>query len=442
MAGGTWLSQNKSRPGAYINFKGVPKPVSSMGTRGVVTFPAPMSWGAKITELYSTDLFDGKSLAKIGYIGTDEEAQLFRLALKNAYKAYVYRLDTGGTKATATLGTLTISAKYPGVLGNSITISIVSNGARFDVITYFKGAEKSRQTVATVAELQDNEWVEFEGEDDIVATAGTTLADGTNGAVTDNTYTDYLNEIKSYNWNTMAIPQDSATANTAVIEFIKNLREKVGKKVQAVLFNATADYEGIISVNQGYATPDEEVSPTSFVAYIAGLTAGSEVNQSNTYHVIEGATSITYPEGITPYGDEEIIEALKTGKLVLSTRQDGAVVIEQDINTFHTFVADKGYTFSKNRVIRTLDEINNSVGLLFSRSYLGKVDNDESGRTLFKGDVIAYMNRLQELGAIQNFNSATDINVFAGEGIDAVVVELAVQPVDSMEKLYMTVMVG
>jgi len=395
MAGGTWLSQTKVRPGAYINFKGVPKPVSSLGTRGVVTFPTPMSWGATITELLSTDLYDGKSLAKIGYVGTDEEAQLFRLALKHAYKAIVYRLDSGGTKAAAELGNLIVTAKYAGVLGNNITVAIVTNGDKFDVVTFFKGVEKNRQTVLNAQDLVDNEWVDFTGDGALVATVGTTLTGGTNGTVSDSTYTDYLNAIKSYNWNTMGIPQNSATANTAVIAFIENLRENVGKKVQAVLYNADADYEGIISVNQGYATTDEEVSPTSFVAYIAGLTAGAEVNQSNTYHVIEGATSIIYPEGVTPYGDEEIIDALKNGKLVLSARQDGAIVIEQDINTFHSFVVDKGYIFSKNRVIRCLDEVNNSISLMYAKSYIGKVDNNDYGRALFKGDIISYLNTLR-----------------------------------------------
>ena len=49
---------------------------------------------------------------------------------------------------------------------------------------------------------------------------------------------------------------------------------------------------------------------------------------------------------------------------------------------------------------------------------------------------------LQNISAIQNFDSGQDIQVYAGEAIDAVVVDLAIQPVDSMEKLYMTVMVG
>lgn len=442
MAGGTFLTQNKIRPGAYINFKGVAKPLSSLGTRGIMTMPVPMSWGDTITELLSTELIDGKSLPKIGYTAFDEESQIFREALKNAYKAIVYRLDTGGAKASAVLTPLTATAKYAGIVGNEIAVSVVANGAKFDVITVFRNVEKDRQTVTTVEELEDNDWVVFSGTGNVVANAGVTLSLGTNGTVSDSTYANYLNAIKAYNWNTMAIPQDASSQTQNFITFIESQRDTFGKKVQAVLYNVDADYEGIISVAQGYKTVDETISPTTFVAYVAGLTAGANPNESNTYHVISGAASIVYPDGVTPYGNEEIIEALQAGKFVLSTRQDGAVVVEQDINTLHTFTPDKGYPFSKNRVIRTLDEINNSVALIFERSYIGKVNNNDDGRNIFKSDIINYLNTLQNISAIQNFDPTVDIQIYAGEAIDAVVVDLAVQPVDSMEKLYMTVMVG
>lgn len=441
MAGGTFLSQNKKRPGVYINFKAVLKTLSSLGTRGIVTMPVAMGWGATLTELLSTDLVDGKSLAKIGYTAADEESQIFREALKHAYKAIIYRLDTGGVKATGSIAPLTITAKYAGVVGNGISVSIVTNGAAFDVITYYQGAEKDRQTATTVAGLVSNDWVDFSGTGNLVANAGVTLTTGANGTISDATYTTYLNAIRAYSWNTMGIPQDSSAGAAAAISFIQDQRENLGKKVQVVVFDTAADYEGVINVVQGYATADETISPTTFVAYVAGLTAGAEMNESNTYHVIEGATSIVYPAGVDPFGDEEIIAALEAGKFVLSTRQDGAVVVEQDINTLHTFTADKSYSFSKNRVIRTLDEIANSIKSMFEIGYIGKVNNDDFGRNVFKGDIIAYMTRLQGVGAIRNFDSASDIEVLAGEAIDAIVANLNVQPVDSMEKLYMTVTV-
>lgn len=440
MAGGTFLSQNKKRPGVYINFKAILQSLSTLGTRGIVTMPVAMSWGATLTELLSTDLVDGKSIAKIGFSAADEESQVFREALKHAYKALIYRLDTGGSKAVGTIAPLTATAKYNGVVGNDISVSIVVNGLSFDVITYYKGSEKHRQTASTVDALEDNDWVVFSGTGNLVANAGVTLTTGANGTISDATYTTYLNAIRAYNWNTMGIPQDSAVGAAAAIAFVNDQRENLGKKVQVVVFDTAADYEGVINVVQGYATANETVSPETFVAYVAGLVAGSDLNESNTYHVIDGATSIVYPTGVDPYGDEEIIEALELGQFVLSTRQDGAVVVEQDINTLHTFTADKGYSFSKNRVIRTLDEIANSIKSMFEIGYIGKVDNNDHGRNVFKADVIAYLNRLQSAGAIRNFVS-TDLTIIAGEAIDAVVAELSIQPVDSMEKLYMTVVV-
>ena len=80
--------------------------------------------------------------------------------------------------------------------------------------------------------------------------------------------------------------------------------------------------------------------------------------------------------------------------------------------------------------------------ILTNVTYLGKVDNEEDGRNLFKADVISYLNLLQSIKCIQNFDSTTDIEVLPGNDIDAVVCNLWVQPVDSMEKLYMTVNVG
>ena len=118
--------------------------------------------------------------------------------------------------------------------------------------------------------------------------------------------------------------------------------------------------------------------------------------------------------------------------------------IEKDINTLHSPYpsADVNYSFTKNRVIRTLDGINNDIKALFEETFIGKVDNNGDGRNVFKASVISYLLTLQDMAAITEFNSATDIEVLAGNEIDSVVVNLAVKPVDSMEKLYMTVYVN
>ena len=45
MAGGTWVSQNKERPGAYINFNSVTAPEVEIGSRGIATIALPLKWG-------------------------------------------------------------------------------------------------------------------------------------------------------------------------------------------------------------------------------------------------------------------------------------------------------------------------------------------------------------------------------------------------------------
>ena len=43
------------------------------------------------------------------------------------------------------------------------------------------------------------------------------------------------------------------------------------------------------------------------------------------------------------------------------------------------------------------------------------------------------------MNAIQNFDGTNDITITQGANLDEVIVTLNIQPVDSMEKLYMTV---
>ena len=117
-------------------------------------------------------------------------------------------------------------------------------------------------------------------------------------------------------------------------------------------------------------------------------------------------------------------------------------MVEQDINTLRTYNEDKSYVFSKNRVIRCLDEIANTALLVFNKQYCGAVSNTFDQRTSFKSQLISYIDTLQNMEAIQNFDASTDISVEQGDTIESVVVDVALQPVDSMEKLYMTVYVN
>lgn len=453
-SGGTWIAQNKVRPGAYINFVSVPKAVGTLGERGTVAIGLPMTWGPRgsIIKVTGAELLTGESIPKIGCSAVDtEESLIYRVALSGAFTALLYRTDKAGTKATATIqansaDVLTINAKYDGTSGNKITV-VISEDTKQEgnsiVQVLFNNLLKEEFSVGVISALADleSQYVDFDVKNpsaSVPKTAGTPLAGGTNGENDASSYPDFWKLLNTENFQCLAMYDKTSSVAPLIKDMVEIWREKRGKKVQAVVYDYnTADYEGIISVHQGFKTKTETVDETMFMLWAASQTAGAEVNESLTAAEVEGAVEI-----INPIDEDEIADALKAGKFVLSYRQDGAVVVEKDINTLHTFTVDKGYAFSKNRVIRCLDEIANTAMLVFNRNYCGKVSNDTKGRAQYKTELIYQIDTLVGIRAIDNFDGANDITVLPGEDVDSVVVDMTIQPVDSMEKLYMTVNVN
>src|SRR5574344_94616 len=112
MAGGTWIDQNKVRPGVYINYKSSPQALSTMGERGTVAIARQLSWG-EVGKLIAIE--DPSDCAtKLGYSSTADEMLFIRQILlgsnrtNGAKKVLVWRLNcAGASKASALLGTET-----------------------------------------------------------------------------------------------------------------------------------------------------------------------------------------------------------------------------------------------------------------------------------------------------------------------------------------------
>lgn len=458
-SGGTWQTQNKVRPGAYINVVGVPKPLSSVGERGTVAVAMPLEWGEKVIELTASEFISGAGLLKAGVAFTDENNStiapgfICRLILQGAQKVIIFRANaTSATKAemdtSGALGDLlVVTAKHKGAFGNRISFKIESSGGQYILKTFIDGNLSGTTKAPMLTDLAGDELIDITWEDDAtyssILNSEILLSGGTNGSALDtNWLSDAISEFNTRAWDTF-VCECSSAQQAQVIAAIDALRNDAGAKVQAVLYNATVDNEGIINVSEGtsYILTDGTIVRPEQVAYmVAGITAGASLVTSNTGAVVADAIDLTgsgYPKT-----NEEIIAELNSGHFVLSRRSDGAIVVEKDINSLHTFTSKKGYIFSKNRPLRVCDTVCNDIKLLFNKSYLGKQDNTDVGRDVFKADIIAYCKELQRIGAIQNFDGATDIVVSAGNDVDAVLVELWIQPVDSMEKLYMTINVG
>ncbi|MEG1477985.1 MAG: phage tail sheath family protein [Clostridiales bacterium] len=439
MPGGTWTFQDKVRPGAYVNFSADRAFSEVSPGNGVVTMGLKMSWGPEKTvfEVFATDMINGNGEALIGYPSGHLKAMAFKECLSQCHKVLAYRVNCHGNKAAINLGALVATAKYTGVRGNDISVSVVSGDSGFLVNTYVDGTLVESQKVLNNAVPLDNDWVVFTATGALTAAVATKLVGGTDGNATSAAYGDYFQVMKNKSWQIMALPSEETYLPPLLKAYIMDLRENCGKKVQGVAFNYAADYEGIITVDQGYIRNGITVAPHNFVAWVAGASAGAEIYESNTYKVIDDADVIVGEVAI-----DEIEAKLQRGFFMIARRTDGTIVVEQDINTLTSFNVNKSGVFSKNRVVRTLDKIANGISHIFEANYIGSINNNAEGRDLFKQDIIAFFYELQGVGAVEKFDGAEDIFVVKGTGAESVQVNLAVCPVDAMEKLYITVEVA
>lgn len=431
MAGGNFTTQNKVRPGAYVNFQAEVSTGTSDAVGGVVTLPLEVDFGPSGVVAVSAET----DLTAFGYGLGDKALQPLREALKNANTVLLFRIG-GGSEASGTGQGLTATAKYAGERGNAIHVVIETqaNGAT-KVDTVLAGKTVDSQQVAKGTDLKDNQLVTFTATEAL--TDGTIqLAGGANATGTGADYAAYFEAIQVYDYNVMALPVADSETKALAAGFTRRLREQEGKKVQVVLGNYDgADYEGVINVANGVVLNGEVLTPEQTTAWVAGASGAAGVANSLTYTPYQGATDAS-----PRFTNAETIEQIQKGNIVF-TEKRGQAVIEQDINTLVSYSAEKNQDFAKNRVLRVLDNIANNTKITFEDNYIGQVNNDVDGRELFKADRIAYFDSLVAAGAIEAFE-ADDIQVLAGNAKDSIVVNVAVTPIDAMEKLYMTVEVN
>ena len=420
--------QNKVLPGAYINFVSRPRAMGSLGERGVVCVGMELDWGAEGMQTVEAADFRTDCRALFGYDYLSDEMKDMRELFLHAEKVKLYRLNSG-EKATVTEGNLTVTAKYAGTRGNDICVAIVDNvdeEGYYDVETYLETELVDAQTVASIAELEDNEYVTFSGEGELAAAAGVYLTGGTTAAATGSGYTAFLEAAEAEDFNVLVYNGTDETTKKLFVNFTKRMREEEGVKFVTVLHDhAEADHEGVISVG----------TAKELVYWAAGATAGAEVNESLTNVVYDGEYEVD-----AKMKKSEYIKGIQAGQF-LFYEEDGQLRVLRDINSFTSFEAAKNSDFSSNRVMRVLDSIANDVANIFSKYYLGKQSNNANGRNLLKAEILAYHEELMKIEAIENF-TADDITVEKGTEKQDVVVYESVQPVDAMEKLYMKVEVA
>lgn len=433
LGGGTFVTQNKDLPGAYINFISAASANAALSDRGIATMPLELDWGVdgEVFEVTNGD-FQKNSMKIFGYEYTNDKLKGLRDLFLNTQTLYAYKLTSGGVKASNTYA----EALYCGVRGNDLKITIQENAddsAMFDVKTVMGTVIVDEQTVKAAADLVANDYVKFKTSATLAITAATPLTGGTNGTVDGTAYQNYLDKIESYTYNTMGAVVTDDTTKGLFASFVKRLRDEMGIKFQLVLYNKAADFYGTINVKNKVA--DEGWSEAALVYWVTGVSAGCAVNKSNQNKKYDGEFTVD-----VDYTQNELKAAIKAGEFTLHKVGSDVRVLE-DINSMVTTSDTEGDIFKDNQTIRVIDQIANDIAVLFNTKYLGVVPNDNAGRTSLWSDIVKHHQQLNEIRAIEDF-ADSDVSVSQGNTKKSVVVADAVTVVNAMGKLYMTVTVA
>ena len=431
LGGGTFATQNKVLPGAYINFVSLASASSTLSDRGIATMPLELDWGFEggIFEVTNAD-FHANSMKIFGYPYDHEKMMGLRDLFKNVRILYAYRLNGGGTKASNDYAT----AKFGGIRGNDLKITIqknVDDATMYDVNTVLGTSIVDTQTVSKSDELVSNDFVTFKTFD-IAINAGTPLTGGTNGVVGGDAHQTYLDKIEAYSFNTMGVVTTDDTTKSLYVSFCKRLRDEIGAKFQVVVYSKAADYEGVINVKN--KTTDDGWAEACLVYWVTGVAAGCAINKSNSNKIYDGEFAVD-----VDYTQVQLTKAIQSGEFALH-KVGSDIRILEDINSFVTESKEKGDVFKDNQTIRVIDQIANDVAVLFNTKYLGAIPNDEGGRISLWSDIVKHHEELQNIRAIENFVD-TDVTISQGENRKSVVITDAVTVVNAMSKLYMTVTV-
>ena len=432
LGGGLFVTQNKVLPGTYINFVSAARARATLSDRGIVAIPVSLNWGEEATVFTVTnEEFRKDSLKFFGYTYESEEVKGIRELFANAKKVYFYRLNSGGIKASNTYAT----ALYGGTRGNDLKIVIAPNvddSSKFDVSTMFGTKVLDIQTVSDGAGLKANAFVTFKAEATLENTSGIALTGGTNGTVDGEAEQNALNALESYSFNVLGCLSTSSSVKSLYTEYTKRLRDEIGVKFQLVVYNQAADYEGVINVKNKVS--DQGAEESSLVYWLSGAEADCAINKSCTNMTYDGEFTV-----VTNYKQSELEAAIRAGELTFHKVGDEVRVLD-DINSLVSVTDEKGEDFKSNQTVRVLDQVGNDIALLFNNKYLGKIQNNKSGRVSFWSDIVAYDKELEKLQAIENFDSA-EVVVELGNDKKSVMAVNPIQPVNCMTKLYMTVIV-
>ncbi len=441
----------KVRPGVYFNFKSN-KPVEISKDDGITVIPfIGHPYGPAKTYIDVTANNINSISEVLGFDITDDNDNI--LLIREAFKACshikVYIAGSGGVKATGTGGGVTATAKYAGTCGNDIHFSVTKNVVteKYDVSVYYRNELKYEyadcEKISDITKI-DCPFVTFSTTSSNTETApteiaGVTLTKGADCTSSNGDFTTWLDSLDNTQFDSVCLPLNPENESfeklaTSFISKIKYLRENIGKTIRAAMpFVENTNYIGIDGLVNAPIVDGKQLTVGQATAFVAALSAASDELTSNTDRVYPGATGFDNENLLS---HEAVEEGIKEGAFLFTLSEDGEVVVEYDINTLTNPSETQDDSYKKNRVIRTFDAITDRIK---ADIRIAEIDGTEEGYDMVDGLGASILADFARRGAIKNVEDGDFLVDRTASSGDSAVINLGVQPVDSIDKFYYNV---
>ena len=249
-------------------------------------------------------------------------------------------------------------------------------------------------------------------------------ADGAGGGAID------LSPVEDEYFNVVVTDDQSPEMRQQISAWIADRCDKRGRYARCLFVDKNALPDSApdnMYLSLCVNTVDGDATLTAFA--LACVEAGASWNESTTMSTfgLDGALD----EALS---DDDLETAIESGIMAIMKRIDGALCICKDINT-RAKNSSIPAQLGKNRAVRLVETLRNTLRSLWETQYAGKVHNDETGRLLWKSKVCEVLNEFVAGHGIEQYES-DDIIVAAGEKSDEVIMTIPLQFIDSAELVY------
>ncbi|OAJ73547.1 phage tail protein [Brevibacillus sp. SKDU10] len=406
------MTIQRERPGVNVELKAKAQE-RVLPKSGVVLVPYLAEWGAP-DQVITMKGYEERVAETFGQI------DILELAAEGGATVVGYRMTNGKSVAASYSqeGSIAIQARYPGLVGNELQISIKDSTAELGKKELqVKGPVKTEKfsfanmdELVTKAEQSIYIKVKKLGDKAVEETAMTALSGGTSGIATLSAtdFTTLFNSISGVDFDAMYLPSADAGIQAAAKQFMVD-RELFSKKRSTLVIGGLPEKDSNMNehVERSVANNSRRVvncaiagqhvngktyASLEWAAWLAGMIAATPA------HISLSAQLVPMKKAAKDWGHTEIQNALNSGTLI-AVRDGDVYLIESAVNTLTTLKAAEREDFGKIRVSMTLDQIVNDITSV-GKKYKGKLDNNDIGGATFVGAVKTYLEVREAQGAI------------------------------------------